>query len=516
MDTDFQDACQDLGNEIESPEHIDSVDEFEFEMDQEYDEVQHGGSKIEVDDDYNFEVLSIEDIVNYMSESINEVTTVTKIPPTTVRILLHHFKWDTEKLMERFYSEDQEKLFQEAQVFSPFRSAKVVMADRLESSRPGHSSNSFIECEICCSSVPWEMITGLQCGHMFCIQCWTEYLTTKIMDEGASQLIECPGACNIVVDDHTVMTLITDPRVKLKYQHLITNSFVQCNRLLRWCPSPNCNNAIKVQHVEARPVKCKCSHEFCFNCCEKVHDPVKCHLIKKWMKKCVDDSETNNWMIAKTKECPKCSAIIEKDGGCNHVVCTNQNCKTEFCWDCLGDWQSHTGLHGGCKRSTSQLVADLVKSRERNTARDALKRYLNYNERYMSYNQSLQLEHKYYSFVEDKMEEMQQHNMSWIEVQFLKKSLEILCECRRTIMYSFVFAYYLKKNNHSTIFEDIQKDLQIATDELCGYFERDFSPENFVKMKIKVQDQYRYCDSRRKILVAYVHEGYKKDWWGFH
>ena len=34
------------------------------------------------------------------------------------------------------------------------------------------------------------------------------------------------------MDDATVMKLTQD-RVKLKYQHLITNSFVQCNRLLR-------------------------------------------------------------------------------------------------------------------------------------------------------------------------------------------------------------------------------------------------------------------------------------------
>ena len=93
------------------------------------------------------------------------------------------------------------------------------------------------------------MMTGLECGHLFCNQCWTEYLTTKIMDEGASQKIECPGACNIVVNDQTVMTLITDPRVKLKYQHLITNSFVQCNKLFKWCPSPGCSNAVKVEKV---------------------------------------------------------------------------------------------------------------------------------------------------------------------------------------------------------------------------------------------------------------------------
>ena len=59
------------------------------------------------------------------------------------------------------------------------------------------------------------------------------------------------------------------------------------------------------------------------------------------------------------------------------------------------------------------------------------------------------------------MEEMQQHNMSWIEVQFLKKAVDILCECRRTLMYTYVFAYYLRKNNQSEIFEVCHKKLQL-------------------------------------------------------
>lgn len=44
-----------------------------------------------------------------------------QIPVTTTRILLNHFKWDKEKLMERFYDGDQEKLFSEAHVVSPFK-----------------------------------------------------------------------------------------------------------------------------------------------------------------------------------------------------------------------------------------------------------------------------------------------------------------------------------------------------------------------------------------------------------
>jgi len=355
------------------------------------------------------------------------------------------------------------------------------------------------------------MMTGLECGHLYCTQCWTEYLTTKIVDEGASQMIECPGSCNIVVDDQTVVTLITDPRVKLKYQHLITNSFVQCNRLLTWCPSPDCSNAIKVGHVEARPVKCRCGHIFCFKCSENWHDPVRCHLIKKWIKKCDDDSETSNWISANTKECPKCHATIEKDGGCNHMICKNQACKADFCWVCLGPWEPHGSSWYNCNRYDEDEAKSNRDNQEK--SRSMLQRYLFYCNRYMNHLQSLKFENKLYAMVKDKMEEMQQHNMSWIEVQFLKKSLDILCECRRTLMYTYVFAYYLRKNNQSAIFEDNQKDLESATEQLSEYLERDISAENLVDIKQKVQDKYRYCDNRRKVLLAHVHEGYDNDWW---
>lgn len=76
----------------------------------------------------------------------------------------------------------------------------------------------------------FQMMTGLECGHRFCTQCWGEYLTTKIMEEGVGQTIACAAhGCDILVDDATVMRLVRDSKVKLKYQHLITNSFVEVN-----------------------------------------------------------------------------------------------------------------------------------------------------------------------------------------------------------------------------------------------------------------------------------------------
>lgn len=78
-----------------------------------------------------------------------------------------------------------------------------------------------------------------------------------------------------------------------------------------------------------------------FACGHEWHEPVNCRLLKLWLKKCNDDSETSNWISANTKECPKCQVTIEKDGGCNHMTCKNTACKMEFCWMCLGPWEPH-------------------------------------------------------------------------------------------------------------------------------------------------------------------------------
>jgi len=43
--------------------------------------------------------------------------------------------------------------------------------------------------------------------------------------------------------------------------------------------------------------------------------------------------------VYKLQECPKCNATIEKDGGCNHMVC--KRCKFDFCWVCLTAWEPH-------------------------------------------------------------------------------------------------------------------------------------------------------------------------------
>ncbi len=73
----------------------------------------------------------------------------------------------------------------------------------------------------------------------------------------------------------------------------------------------------------------------------------------------------------------------------------------------------------------------------------------------------------------------------------MKKAVDVLCQCRQTLRYTYAFAYYLMKNNHTQIFEDNQRDLEMATEKLSEYLERDISCSAVADMKVFVQDKSR-------------------------
>lgn len=81
------------------------------------------------------------------------------------------------------------------------------------------------------------------------------------------------------------------------------------------------------------------------------------------------------------------------------------------------------------------------------------------------------------------------------EVQFLENAIDDLHECRLTLMYSIVFRYYVKYNNHTMIFDNNLSILYKAVESLSGCLEREM--ESFCEDEIdvlykKVMDLKRY------------------------
>lgn len=242
--------------------------------------------------------MTVEDLAREMNEIIDEVAAILRIGRGHCRILLHKFNWNKESLLERYYENpDTDAFLRKAQVL-PRKPAPPPLS-------------SVGECDICCNTAP---LGGLDCHHWACSCCWQMYLNTKIMNDATSEIQCIFNGCQLLIQDEKVMQYIQSEAVRSAYQRLKINSFVEGNRLLKWCPGLDCGKALKVEvgYSEPRPVVCSCSMRFCFGCAHEWHEPVNCRLLKLWLKKCSDDSETSNWINANTKECPKCQVTIEK------------------------------------------------------------------------------------------------------------------------------------------------------------------------------------------------------------
>ena len=113
-----------------------------------------------------------------------------------------------------------------------------------------------------------------------------------------------------------------------------------------WCPAIGCANIIeKSEYTLESTVRCSCNSMYCFHCKKEEHVPASCKYLELWLEKEKADSENLTWLKANTKPCPKCQCNVEKNQGCNQMICSK--CKHSYCWLCQQDWSTHGGKTGG-------------------------------------------------------------------------------------------------------------------------------------------------------------------------
>lgn len=144
-------------------------------------------------------------------------------------------------------------------------------------------------------------------------------------------------------------------------------------------------------------------------------------------------------------------------------------------------------------------------------AREILVRYMHYYTRYQTHHQSLELEENLREQVEERKREMEVESMSYTEKQAIEKAFHVLQACRRTLKYTYPFAYYLERNNQSEIFEQNQADLEKATETLSGFLEQEIDKKQNITLKL--MDKTHYCEQRRHVLINHCKDGYAKNGW---
>ena len=136
-------------------------------------------SQSSFEEEFAYEVLSIEKLVKKMHLYVIEVNKIIDppMPKSTTMALLDYFKWDKDKLLDRYY-DDKDKLFQETKIANPKNTFDVEKSNALK------TTNSDIDflCEICFISSSQMYQTWLEeCGHMYCNECWKSYFNAKVI-----------------------------------------------------------------------------------------------------------------------------------------------------------------------------------------------------------------------------------------------------------------------------------------------------------------------------------------------
>ncbi|CAI0543922.1 unnamed protein product [Linum tenue] len=354
-----------------------------------------------------FSTLSKEDIDRRQEDLIADVSTFLSVPRAVAIALLYKFKWDSDLAQENWFSDEEEMRRRYGLTAAPAPPPAAV-------NRNSH------ECKICFETFEIKNLASLSCGHYFCRTCWSRYIELSIDDGAGCLTLRCPEPnCPVLVCQSTVGTLISDRRYAEKYARLLRRSYIEGKSGHKWCPAPDCETAVKFEVGEKSnyDVVCDCTHEFCWNCSEDAHRPLDCATVLRWIRKNKSDSENVNWVLANTKACPKCRHPIEKNQGCNHMVC---KCRHHFCWMCLGDWKKHGEGSGGYYKCNSYEAKKAEGKARKRAAADLEK---------------LRAEH-FPQLVYD-------YRLTYTELDCVVRAWMQIKECRRVLEWTYAYGYYL-------------------------------------------------------------------------
>lgn len=194
--------------------------------------------------------------------------------------------------------------------------------------------------------------------------------------------VACNAICCPTLICHHIYTFdeikkITTPTTFSRYDDLLLRRTLNEDPNFRWCLRPGCPSGATYYTYDiwekmgcegeifdvdprltepGRWIKCpNCGFDMCFvhqvPCRARSRSKAEsrkerlgsvsakgCALCRKDLLNLGSEKSTEEWIAKNTKRCPRpgCGVLIEKGAGCSHLTCTN--CDSDFCWDCLGEF----------------------------------------------------------------------------------------------------------------------------------------------------------------------------------
>ena len=180
----------------------------------------------------------------------------------------------------------------------------------------------------------------LACGHAYCHSCLHHFLLTTL--DTKQFPLSCMGDeanCGVPIP----LPVIERFLVPAQFKRLLEVSFLDYIGRnpdnFRYCITPDCLELYSLESDSADGIfRCpSCFASTCVSCLED-HDGFTCG---EWRIR--QDLEAQERMLEgwaegseNVKKCPRCKILIEKNGGCNHMICPG--CGAHICWRCMEEF----------------------------------------------------------------------------------------------------------------------------------------------------------------------------------
>ena len=190
-----------------------------------------------------------------------------------------------------------------------------------------NQNNNNNECQVCYEEIDEENKENnkLPCGHLFCTNCWFNYLKTSILEAKVENIKCMDHECQEhVSEEFIILHISVNDNLVEKYIKFKKRAEIIKDQNKKICPFPNCDSYLE-KSIISKYVQCENGHEFCFECLKPPHGNESCDakIEKQFM----------DWKKGKrVKQCPRCKMFTEKNEGCNHMTCVA--CKYQWCWLC--------------------------------------------------------------------------------------------------------------------------------------------------------------------------------------
>jgi hypothetical protein len=183
-------------------------------------------------------------------------------------------------------------------------------------------------------------------SHATCGDCVLGWIKAEL--DSNNLYPRCPEyRCNRVLTD-TELEIILGDQLWDRLTSMRRAREIDSNPLARWCPKPRCGAVVMRLDEKTKKMECKeCDNNgylFCADCASPWSSGhvYRCKgedsSIQSWALK--QRSLSSRMFISekKSQRCPSCKTRIEKDGGCNHIICWS--CQAEWCWLCARPFTS--------------------------------------------------------------------------------------------------------------------------------------------------------------------------------